>query len=92
MTQTPNVFGCSRQVQVQRLVNELRLCKTPYTPFRFVTVSPQGVRQPGILLVSIKLTPSLCWTRVLRVVSLGGPLKGPGEVGGMITMEYLAML
>jgi hypothetical protein len=26
------------------------------------------------------------------VVSLGGPWKGPGEVGGMISVEYLAMV
>jgi hypothetical protein len=73
----------SLEAQVQRLVNELRLCKTPHTPLRFVTVSPQGARRPGILLATVKLIPSLCWTRVLRVVSLGGPQKGPGEGGGI---------
>ncbi len=49
------MLGCSRQVQVQWLVNELRLCKTPYTPVQLVTVSPQGTRLAGILLASVKL-------------------------------------
>jgi hypothetical protein len=40
-----------------------------------------------------QLTPSLCWTlRVLRVVSLDGPQKGPGEGEGMPSVEYLAMV
>jgi hypothetical protein len=35
-----------------------------------------------IVLATVKLTPSLCWTRVLQVAGLGGPQKRPGEGGG----------